>query len=85
MECKHNTTDRSNGLVYFIKRICLGGNGMPEKVVPGPICEDRSIREAVCIHTRKIFDSCKEKDIASLILCIKKKIRAYRARRTKSR
>ena len=41
---------------------------MPEKVVPGPVCEDRSIREAVCIHTRKIFDSCKDKDIALLIL-----------------
>lgn len=38
---------------------------MPEKVVPGPICEDRSIREAVCVHTKKIFDSCKDKDIAS--------------------
>ena len=35
---------------------------MPEKVVPGPVCEDRSIREAVCIHTKKIFDSCKDKD-----------------------
>ena len=33
---------------------------MPEMVVPGPVCEERSIREAVCIHTRKIFDSCKE-------------------------
>lgn len=40
---------------------------MPEKVVPGPICEERSIREAVCIHTKKIFDSCKEKDLAALI------------------
>ena len=37
---------------------------MPEKVVPGPICEERSIREAVCIHTKKIFDSCKDEDIA---------------------
>ena len=35
---------------------------MPEMVVPGPISEERSIREAVCIHTRKIFDSCKDKD-----------------------
>ena len=35
---------------------------MPEKVVPGPVCDDRSIREAVCIHTRKIFDSCRDKD-----------------------
>ena len=35
---------------------------MPEMVVPGPVSEERSIREAVCIHTRKIFDSCKDKD-----------------------
>ena len=35
---------------------------MPEMVVPGPVNEERSIREAVCIHTRKIFDSCKDKD-----------------------
>ncbi|MBQ9973507.1 MAG: hypothetical protein IJP02_00930 [Oscillospiraceae bacterium] len=35
---------------------------MPEKVVPGPVADDVSIREAVCIHTRKIFDSCKDKD-----------------------
>lgn len=41
---------------------------MPEMVVPGPVNEERSIREAVCIHTRKIFDSCKEEDIASYIL-----------------
>ena len=54
---------------------------MPEKVAPGPISEERNIREAVCIHTKKIFDSCKDKDIALLILSLKKKIRAYRARR----
>lgn len=35
---------------------------MPEKVVPGPVSDDRSIREAVCIHTKKIFDSCRDKD-----------------------
>ena len=35
---------------------------MPEKVVPGPVCEEHSIREAVCIHTKKIFDSCRDKD-----------------------
>lgn len=36
---------------------------MPEEMVtPGPITEERSIREAVCIHTRKIFDSCRDKD-----------------------
>lgn len=35
---------------------------MPEKVAPGPVSDSRNIREAVCIHTRKIFDSCKDKD-----------------------
>ena len=37
---------------------------MPDKVVPGPVQDTDSIREAVCIHTKKIYDSCKEKDIA---------------------
>lgn len=35
---------------------------MPEKVAPGPVDEERSIREAVCVHTKKIFDSCRDKD-----------------------
>ena len=35
---------------------------MPEKVVPGPVGETACIREAVCIHTKKIFDSCRDKD-----------------------
>ncbi|MCI2105229.1 MAG: hypothetical protein LKK00_00700 [Intestinimonas sp.] len=35
---------------------------MPEKVVPGPVQDNACIREAVCIHTMKIFDSCKDKD-----------------------
>ena len=35
---------------------------MPEKVVPGPVSDERRIREAVCVHTKKIFDSCKDKD-----------------------
>lgn len=35
---------------------------MPEKVTPGPVQENTCIREAVCIDTRKIFDSCKDKD-----------------------
>ena len=35
---------------------------MPEKVAPGPVSDDRCIREAVCIHTKKIYDSCKDKD-----------------------
>ena len=40
---------------------------MPEKVVPGPVQDAACIREAVCIHTKKIYDSCKDKDIASYI------------------
>ena len=35
---------------------------MPEKVMPGPVSDCSGIREAVCIHTRKIFDSCRDKD-----------------------
>ena len=35
---------------------------MPEKVVPGPVTDDVCIREAVCIHTRQIMDSCRDKD-----------------------
>lgn len=35
---------------------------MPENVMPGPVCDLGNVREAVCIHTRKIFDSCRDKD-----------------------
>ena len=35
---------------------------MPSRVAPGPVQNDACIREAVCIHTRKIYDSCKDKD-----------------------
>ena len=35
---------------------------MPDKVVPGPVDGCSGIREAVCIHTRKIFDACRDKD-----------------------
>ena len=35
---------------------------MPEKVMPGPVSDCSGIREAVCIHTRKIYDSCRDKD-----------------------
>jgi len=35
---------------------------MPEKVMPGPVEDSCGIREAVCIHTRKIFDSCRDKN-----------------------
>ena len=35
---------------------------MPDKVMPGPVEDLGCIREAVCIHTKKIFDSCRDKD-----------------------
>ena len=35
---------------------------MPENGMPGPVCDLSSVREAVCIHTHKIFDSCRDKD-----------------------
>ena len=35
---------------------------MPDRVLPGPVRDSDCIKEAVCIHTRKIFDSCKDKD-----------------------
>lgn len=37
---------------------------MPDKVMPGPVQDTACIREAVCIHTKKIYDSCKEEDLA---------------------
>ena len=35
---------------------------MADKVIPGPVEGGSGIREAVCIHTKKIFDACKDKD-----------------------
>ena len=35
---------------------------MTERVVPGPVQDSCGIREAVCIHTKKIYDSCRDKD-----------------------
>ncbi len=35
---------------------------MADKVMPGPVQENACIREAVCIHTKKIFDSCRDQD-----------------------
>ena len=40
---------------------------MPDKMMPGPVQDAACIREAVCIHTKKIYDSCKEEDIAFYI------------------
>ena len=33
---------------------------MSERIMPGPVCDGAGIREAVCIHTKKIYDSCRE-------------------------
>ena len=35
---------------------------MPENGMPGPVCDLSSVRESVCIHTKKIYDSCRDKD-----------------------
>ena len=35
---------------------------MAERVKPGPVGEAAAIREAVSIHTKKIYDSCRDKD-----------------------
>ena len=35
---------------------------MSERVTPGPICGDVPCREAVCTHTKKIFDACRSKE-----------------------
>jgi len=35
---------------------------MPDKVSPGPLCGNHPPKEAVCIHTRKVYDSCRDKE-----------------------
>lgn len=35
---------------------------MPENVMPGTVRDLSRVRESVCIHTKKIFDSCRDKD-----------------------
>ena len=35
---------------------------MADRVLPGPVDHSARVKEAVCIHTKKIFDSCREKD-----------------------
>ncbi len=35
---------------------------MADRMVPGPVENGASIREAVCVHTRKVFDGCRDKD-----------------------
>jgi hypothetical protein len=33
---------------------------MADRVLPGPVASSACIREAVCVNTEKIFDSCRE-------------------------
>lgn len=35
---------------------------MGDKIFPGPVCGHQSIKEAVCVNTEKVYDSCKDKD-----------------------
>lgn len=35
---------------------------MADRVVPGPVDDSDCIKEAVCVNTRKIMDSCRDKD-----------------------
>ena len=35
---------------------------MADRVLPGPVDSSACIREAVCVHTKKIYDSCRDKD-----------------------
>lgn len=35
---------------------------MPDKVCPGPLRGEPAPREAVCIHTKKVYDSCRDKE-----------------------
>lgn len=35
---------------------------MSDRIMPGPVCDTAGIREAVCISTKKIYDSCKDRD-----------------------
>ena len=35
---------------------------MADRVVPGPVDSSACVREAVCVHTKKIYSSCRDKD-----------------------
>lgn len=35
---------------------------MAEKVMPGPVQDAALLKEATCVHTKKIYDSCQSKD-----------------------
>ena len=35
---------------------------MADRVSPGPIRSNQVPREAVCVHTKKVYDSCRDKE-----------------------
>ncbi len=35
---------------------------MSERLGPGPVRGNACVKEAVCVHTRKVYDSCRDKD-----------------------
>ena len=35
---------------------------MPDRVYPGPVRSNQTPREAVCVHTKKVYDSCRDKE-----------------------
>ena len=35
---------------------------MPDRVSPGPLRSNQLPREAVCVHTKKVYDSCRDKE-----------------------
>ena len=35
---------------------------MPDRVFPGPVRSNQLPREAVCVHTKKVYDSCRDKE-----------------------
>ena len=35
---------------------------MADRVKPGPVDHAATVREAVSVHTKKIYDSCRDKD-----------------------
>lgn len=39
---------------------------MSDRMTPGPVSALHDNCEAVCIHTKKIYDSCREEDIPLL-------------------
>ena len=57
-----NRRSRHKLLLKAYFNLTSGGNRMPDKVSPGPLHGNPLPKEAVCIHTRKVYDSCRDKE-----------------------